>query len=104
MKNIIRESEWEGIKQNIQIDFVYDNHYAELAKNELMTDKLNLMAQIDPYVGKYYSTKWVRQNILNQTSQEIEECDLEIRSEIQMGILPSPEMMQDAANAAPNNK
>ena len=55
-----------------------------------MQSRLGNLAQIEPYIGKYYSTEYVRKRILCQTDQEIEEIDMQIEDEIEKGILPNP--------------
>ena len=75
---------------NIQYDFLYDNQFAELKETEMIQGRLGNLAQIEPYIGKYYSTEFVRKRILRQTYQEIEEIDMQIEDEIQKGIIPNP--------------
>jgi hypothetical protein len=55
-----------------------------------MEGRLNILATIEPYIGKYYSTEFVRKRVLRQTDQEIEEIDMQIEDEIQKGIIPNP--------------
>ena len=47
------------MRDHIQYDFLYDNQFAEL-KEELTEGRLGLLAQIEPFIGKYYSTEYVR--------------------------------------------
>ena len=103
LKNIITEDDWESIKQDIQIDFIFDNHYAEIAANEMFTDKLNMLAQAEPYIGKYFSVKYIREIILKQSDEEIEEIDLQINSEISIGILPDPNQQVEQAQNTKGN-
>ena len=91
LKNVITPDEWEQIKDNIQYDFIYDNHFAELKNTELMQERFNLLAQAEPYIGKYYSQEFVRTKILRQTDAEIEEQDKQIDKEIKEGKIPDPE-------------
>ena len=56
----------------------------------MIQGRLVNLAQIEPYIGKFYSTEFVRKRILRQTDQEIEEIDMQIEDEIQKGILPNP--------------
>ena len=56
----------------------------------MIQGRLGNLAQIEPYIGKYYSTEFVRKRILRQTDQEIEEIDMQIEDEIQKGIIPNP--------------
>jgi hypothetical protein len=78
------------MEDHIQYDFLYDNQFAELKESEMLTDRLTLATTIEPYIGKYYSTEYVRKKVLRQTDSEIIEIDLQIQDEIQKGILPDP--------------
>ena len=90
LKNVITPDDWEIIKDNIQYDYLYDNHFAELKETELAQERLNLLAQAEPYIGKYYSQQYVRQKILRQTDTEMEEQDKQIEKEIADGTIPDP--------------
>ena len=90
LKNVITPDDWESIKDNIQYDFLYDNHFAELKETELWQERLNLLAQAEPYIGKYYSQETVRSKILRQTDGEMKEEDEKIEKEISDGIIPDP--------------
>jgi len=90
LKNIITPEDWEYMSDHIQYDFLYDNHFAELKQSELMTERLNLLATVEPYVGKYYSVDYVRRKVLRQTDEEIVEIDMQIDLEKQLGIIPPP--------------
>ena len=90
LKNIVTPDDWEKISEHIQYDFIYDNQFAELKESELMEGRLNQLTQIEPYIGKYYSTEYVRKRVLRQSDSEIEEIDMQIDDEIEKGILPDP--------------
>ena len=90
LKNIVTPEDWEQMEDHIQYDFLYDNQFAELKETEMIQGRLGNLAQIEPYIGKYYSTEFVRKRILRQTDQEIEEIDMQIEDEIQKGIIPNP--------------
>ena len=90
LKNIVSPEDWERMEDHIQYDFLYDNHFSELKEAELLTNRVSLMTQIEPYLGKYYSTEYVRKKILRQTDSEIIEIDEQIQQEISAGILPDP--------------
>jgi hypothetical protein len=90
LKNVVSPEDWEIMEDHIQYDFLYDNQFAELKESELITNRLTLATTIEPYIGKYYSTEYVRKKILRQTDSEIIEIDLQIQDEIQKGILPDP--------------
>ena len=90
LKNVITPDDWEAIKDNIQYDYLYDNHFAELKETELWQERLNLLAQAEPYIGKYYSQETIRTKILRQTDGEMKEEDEKIEKEIELGIIPDP--------------
>jgi hypothetical protein len=99
LKNIVTPEDWEKMSQHIQYDFLYDNHFSELKEAELLTERLNLIATAEPYVGKYYSQDYVRRKILRQTDQEIVEQDVLIQKEIEEGIIPDPNAPVDEFGA-----
>ena len=90
LKNIVTPEDWDRMEDHIQYDFIYDNQFAELKESELMEGRLGMLATIEPYIGKYYSTEYVRKRVLRQTDMEIEEIDTQIEDEIQKGIIPDP--------------
>ena len=90
LKNIVTPEDWDVMEDHIQYDFLYDNQFAELKETELLEGRLNSLATIEPYIGKYYSTEYVRKKILRQTDTEIIEIDTQIEDEIQKGIIPDP--------------
>jgi len=90
LKNIVTPEDWETISEHIQYDFIYDNQFAELKETEMMNERLGTLATIEPYIGKYYSSQWVRKNVLRQTDSEIIEQDEQIENEIKDGIIPDP--------------
>jgi hypothetical protein len=90
LKNVVTPSDWEVMSEHIQFDFLYDNHFAELKDRELLEGRLGLLAMIEPYAGRYYSTEYIRRQILRQRDQEIVEIDLQIEEEIAAGVLPDP--------------
>jgi len=90
LKNIVSPEDWEVMRDHIQYDFLYDNQFAELKESELVQNRLGILATIEPYIGKYYSTEYVRKRVLRQTDQEIIEIDEQIEDEIKKGIIPDP--------------
>ena len=95
LKNIVTLEDWEVLSDHIQFDYVYDNHFSDLKKNELMNDKLGVVAAMDPYLGRYFSAEYVRREILRQTDSEIKEINAQMKKEIKDGIIPDPAMMMN---------
>jgi len=93
LKNIVTPEDWEILSDHIQFDFLYDNHFADLKKNEIMNDKLGVVAAMEPYLGRYFSAEYVRKNILGQSDSEILDIDRQIKKEIEEGVIPDPKAM-----------
>ncbi len=105
LKNIVSPEDWDQMSDHIQYDFLYDNHFAELKEAELLTNRLTLATTVEPYIGKYYSTEYVRKKILRQTDSEIIEIDMQIEDEIAKGILPDPNApVDEAGNPIPQDQ
>lgn len=81
LKGICTAEEWEEIRQKLRYDYRRDNNFEEMKQSELMQNRLAVLALVDPYVGKYYSIKWVRTNVLRQTDEDMKDIDEEIAEE-----------------------
>ena len=86
LKNIVTPEDFEKMAEHIQFDYKYDNHFAELKDHELMTERLNIMVAIEPYIGTYYSRDYVKRKVLRQTDEEIEEMTQEMDEENASGV------------------
>lgn len=81
LKGIATYEEWEQIKEFVYYDFLEDNNFSELKDAELMTNRIQLLNQVQPYVGTYYSLNWVKKNVLHLSEEEIEQMNEEIAEE-----------------------
>lgn len=81
LKGVITKEEWKEIKGNIYFDWLQDNHFAEMKNAEIMSSRIALLNDMDQYVGKYFSTEWVRKNVLYQTDDDIKEIDKQNQEE-----------------------
>jgi len=90
LKNIITPEDWDKLADHIQYDYVYDNHFSDLKNNELLNDQLGVVAAMEPYIGRYFSAKYVREKVLRQSDTLMKEIDEQIEKEIKDGIIPDP--------------
>ena len=75
-KGIIKtQAEWYQLRQYIHYDFVSDSHFNELKEMEVLSSRLDAVAKMDPYIGRYFSDPFIRDTILKQTQQEQEDID-----------------------------
>ena len=81
LKKVCTEEEWKEFKEDIFYDFKKDNNFDELKEAELLNVRLDTLAKVDPFVGKYYSIEWVRKNILQQSDEDMEEINGQMEQE-----------------------
>jgi hypothetical protein len=90
LKGVISPEDWDDMKEHIQYDFLFDNHFNELKEQELMMQRINLATQMDPFVGKYYSIEFIRRQVLQQSETEFKEIDAQMQKEIDTGLALNP--------------
>jgi hypothetical protein len=93
LKGIITPEDWDDMEEHIQYDYLFDNHFNELKELEMMTQRIGIVTQMDPFVGKYFSSEYIRKEILGQTDQEYKDMDKQIKKDIKNGIALDPAMM-----------
>ena len=81
-KGIIRADEWDTLRQDMTFIYDLDNHFTELKDNEILLQRIQMLQQMDPYIGKYYSSRWVKKNVLHLTDDEVKEMDSEIQKDL----------------------
>jgi hypothetical protein len=96
LKGICTVEEWEDFKESIYYDYKKDNNFAEMREAEVLRERVLTATQLDPFIGRYYSSKWIKKNVLRMTEEEILEMEKEIEEE---GDSASPVLGGDA-NAA----
>jgi len=81
LKGVITRGEWKEMKQDIYYDFQEDNHFTELKETEIMQGRLQILGEVDNFVGKYFSEDWIRKNVLRMTEEEIKDEQKQIDKE-----------------------
>jgi hypothetical protein len=94
LKGIITEADWREIKENIAVDFIRDSYFSELKEAEIIRERLELLAQLDEYVGNYFSKEWVQKNILRQSDEDIEAMSKQIDVERASGQIPDEDDLE----------
>jgi len=81
LKGVIAAEEWDIMKEHIQFDYMQDGHFTELKNAEILQNRIDMLGQIESYVGTYFSKEYVRKNVLRMTDDEIEEIENQIKDE-----------------------
>jgi hypothetical protein len=95
LKGVITEEDWPELKETLRFDFRKDNYFTELKESELMNERLQLLNNITPYVGKYFSENWVRRHVLRMTDEDIEQLEQEMQEDSELNaqkMLENPQM------------
>jgi hypothetical protein len=102
LKGIITAQDWEEWKDDIYVDYIKDNHFAELKDAEILQNRVGLMNEVTQYVGEYFSKDWVMRNVLMFSDDDIEKMQKDIDKEISAGDIPDPEEEAAAEREAKN--
>ena len=93
LKGICTKEEWDKFKDDVFFEYKKDNNFAELREADVLANRIQLLTQIDPFVGRYFSQEFVKRKILRLTDDEIKDMDKQIQSE--------PEPQQLGPNGQP---
>ena len=104
LKGVISESDWDDLSHNLTYRYNEDSYFNELQETEMLKERLSLLSQIDPLVGKYYSTEYIRKNILQQSDEEIAQIDAQNtaeRQKLEMEAAQNPPPPMDPGQVPP---
>ena len=71
LKGVITEEDWNEWKNDIVIDFITDNYFTELKDSEILRERLNMLREMEPYLGTFYSKEWAQKNVLMLSDDDI---------------------------------
>ena len=86
LKGIITADDWKEIGQNAFIEYATDSYFTELKESEILKERMEVLREVNEYIGKYYSIDWVRKNILKFNETEIKEMDNDMAKEKEDGL------------------
>lgn len=72
LKGIITDEDWAGMKNDILVDYVRDNHFTELKDLEVLREKVQTLDMVNNYVGTYFSREWIMKNVLHFSDEDID--------------------------------
>ena len=81
LKGVLTEKDWVLIKDKIQYRYTQDQYFEEMKDAENMRNRIDLLTQIQPFVGAYYSQDYVMKNVLRMSEKEIGVMKAQIESE-----------------------
>lgn len=96
LKGVITAEDWDEIRQKIDYEYAQDQYYQEMKEAENFRNRVDVLNQMAPYVGVYFSKDYVRKNVLRLSEDEIEQIEQENKEdppEIQPGMPGSDQAM-----------
>lgn len=91
LKGIITEEDWEEWKYDITVEYISDNYFTELKDSEILRERINMLRDLEPYVGVFYSKEWTQKNVLMLSDDDIKQMKKEIEDEVKSGEVPDPD-------------
>ena len=85
LKGVVAEDDWLSIKENLSYEYMKDGHYAEMRDMDLLKDRLEVLNTIEPFIGQYFSKKYVQKQVFRMSDDEIDSMQKEMDAE------PEPE-------------
>lgn len=96
LKGLVTKDEFELIEKDINLSFLSNDFFAESKRIDIITSRVSLLEQIDPYIGTYFSKDWVQKEVLKMSDVEIELEDEQMSKEKSEGIVPDQESADNA--------
>jgi len=81
LKGVLTDKDWNVIKDDIQYRYAQDQYFEEMKNAENLRNRIDLLNQVQPFVGAYYSQDYVMKNILRMSDKEIQEMKTQIEDE-----------------------
>lgn len=104
LKGVCTLDEWNQFKQDIHYKFQEDNHFEEIKEGEILTNRLNVLTTVTPYVGMYFSKRWVQENILYMDEELIAKMQEQMNDEQKQLEKEAKKMQASGVNPMEYNK
>jgi hypothetical protein len=75
LKGVMTDEDWRVLKSDIKFIFNTDNYFWDLKESEILSERLKMLSFVEPYIGKYFSTEYVKTEILKYLPEQL--IDLE---------------------------
>jgi len=99
LKGIVTETDWDTLKEKIQYKYAQDQYFEEMKSAENLRNRIDLLNQMQPYVGIYFSQKYIQKDVLRFTDADIIMMQKQIKQEPAPSVMMPPE--EQGQNPAP---
>ena len=87
LKGVMTDTDWNEIKENINYIYAQDRYYSELKDAENLRNRVDVLNQMAPFIGLYFSQEYVMKKVLRYTDEEMTQIKDQIQTE---GTPPQP--------------
>lgn len=94
LRGILTPEDWTAMCQDINVVYSKDSYFTELKENEILNERVNMLNVLGNYNGVFFSTNYIRKNILKQTEEEMAKMNVEIEQDRQKQIQQQLQMQQ----------
>jgi hypothetical protein len=77
LKGVITVDDWADIKEKLNYEYAQDQYYQEIKDLENLRNRIDVVNQMTPYVGTYFSKHYVRKKVLMLSDNDIEQIENE---------------------------
>lgn len=83
LKGVMTDDDWKELKTDIKVVFNTDNYFWDLKEAEILAERLKMLSYVEPYIGKYFSTDYVKSQILRYLPEELKELEKQMAADRQ---------------------
>ena len=81
LKGVLTDKDWESVKEKIQYRYAQDQYFAEMKNAENMRNRVDLLTQVQPFIGAYFSQQYVMAEVLRMSKKDIDQMKEQIAAE-----------------------
>ena len=83
LKGVMTDDDWRVLKSDIKFVFNTDNYFWDLKESEILSERLKMLSFVEPYIGKYFSTEYVKTEILKYLPEQLVELEKQMATDRQ---------------------
>lgn len=72
LKGVMTDEDWKHLKSDIKFVFNTDNYFWDLKEAEILAERLKMLSYVEPYIGKYFSTDYVKTELLKFLPEQLQ--------------------------------
>ena len=70
-KGIVTKEEWKALERKIEFKYSSDTYTKEQQELDILSNQVNIVSTMDPFVGKYWSKETIERKVLGRTDEDI---------------------------------